>query len=102
MRRRPLLRRDLGEKFSEGSRLLWLELERRGLRQSEAEALLGTFGQGRLNRILYGDRKPSLELASKVESIFAVPVAAWQSPPAARFTVPGARPVPARPRRSAA
>jgi transcriptional regulator with XRE-family HTH domain len=79
-------RRHLGEQWNEGARLLWVAMRDRGLNQAEVRKLLrGRDGEelseGAVSRWLYGERRPSLDLAVQIEERFGVPVAAWRRDP---------------------
>ena len=86
----PLHRSRPGEHFSEGSRLLWLALERLGHTQADAEAQLEC-AAGAVNRLLYGDRKPGRALGDRIAERYGVQVRAWDEEPKKRFVFPAAR-----------
>jgi len=86
---RSLLRRTLGRQFSEGARLLWFELGKRGWDQSAAARELGT-SSGTVNRWLYGERRPSAEWAARIESVLAIPARTFGEPPTQEFEPPAA------------
>lgn len=90
MATRPLLRSSLGPHFSEGARLLWLALERLGLNQTEAEARARS-AKGSINRLLYGERRPGLDMALRLEEAFGIPPGAWNEPPSEPFAPPAAK-----------
>lgn len=76
-------RRHLGEQWNEGARLLWVAMRDRGLNQSDVRKLLrGRDGEelsdGAVSRWLYGERRPSLDLAIQLEEQLAVPMATWR------------------------
>lgn len=81
-------RLDKGDKFSEGSRLLWLALRKRGVNASQARTILGCKHEGTVDRLLYGDRRAGLELALNIEKHFAVPASAWHAEPKKPFELP--------------
>ena len=74
-------RRHVGGNWNEGARLLWDAMRERRLNQADVRKLLrgrdGELAEGAVNRWLYGDRRPSLDLAVQLESALGVPVAAW-------------------------
>lgn len=80
-------RRHLGQRFSEGSRLLWLALGTERLSIAQAAARLG-WHRGNLARALYGDSKPGIDALVVVEQTFAVPVGAWAVEPTETFVPP--------------
>jgi transcriptional regulator with XRE-family HTH domain len=88
---RRLLRTVKGKDFSEGARRLWLALERKRLSQLDAGSLLGTDG-ATVCRWLYGERRPSLEFAFKIEKLFRIDAKLWLDEPTEAFEFPGARP----------
>lgn len=92
---RLLLRREINESgFSEAARRLWLELERRGITQTEAEVLLGVAGTGQVNRFLYGERKPGRAMTERIREAFGIASALWDAAPVEPFAPPGARAAP--------
>lgn len=80
-------RRTLGKHFSEGSRRLWLALD------GELEALAQQLGvdSGQLGKWLYGDRRPSIEWAVRIQDILGIPAVEWARPATASFIPPAAR-----------
>lgn len=83
-------RRHLGPRFTEGARLLWLELERRDTGVTAAAGLLGC-GTSSLTRALYGENVPGVDLLADVTRVFGVPIGAWAEKPSAPFIPPAAR-----------
>jgi plasmid maintenance system antidote protein VapI len=71
----------------EGTRLLWLALQKSGLTMQEARKSLG-LAEGVLNRILVGDRKAGLQVALLLEKEFNVPLASWSKKPRRDFQLP--------------
>jgi len=76
---------DLAPGFSEGSRLLWLAMRRRGLSQSALRAQLGCAG-GVIGRWLLGSRKPSASFRVLLVDLLGVPVNSWDMPPRKPFS----------------
>jgi hypothetical protein len=67
-----------------------LVLSKRKLNVAQARVLLGIPYEGTLDRILYGDRRPGLQLVLAIQKKFGVPAAAWmQIPPKKDFDLPG-------------
>lgn len=89
MATRPYYKRELGKHFSEGSRLVWLWLEQNNVRQADLEREVrerASVSVGHLNRVLYGERPCSLEIAVALRDITGTPVEAWTQPPAEEWT----------------
>lgn len=80
-------RRTLGTEFSEGARLLW------GAVESNLEDLADRIGinSGQLAKLIYGDRRPSIELAVRIQDILGIPAVEWARPPTTSFVPPAAR-----------
>lgn len=78
----------LGPHFSEGSRLLWVAVERRGRR--DVLSMLGVH-ESSLSRYLYGDKEILLRVAIRAEEMLGIPPRSWVSKPARPFKVPAAR-----------
>lgn len=87
---RKLLRRNKGDKFTEGSRLLWEAMARTGLGFRGAAAKLGT-SSGALVKWAYGDRSPDRVYAGRMAALFAIPLEAWDIEPTEKFVLPAAR-----------
>jgi plasmid maintenance system antidote protein VapI len=88
--RRSLTKSRLGPHFSEGSRLLWGELEGRELTQADAEDELEC-ARGTVSRLLYGTRRCGLDLALVVLAKFGIPIVAWREEPSEDFVLPACR-----------
>jgi transcriptional regulator with XRE-family HTH domain len=86
-----LTRRTLGDKFSEGSRLLWEAVESRGLGITETARSMG-IDAARVLRVMYGDREPDPKLITQIFDVFAIPADTWGRPPARDFVLPACRP----------
>lgn len=82
-------RRTLGDAFSEGSRRLWAAADELGGVEATA-AKLGTQGN-QLSKWLYGDRRPSIEWAVRIQDILGIPAVEWARPATASFIPPAAR-----------
>jgi plasmid maintenance system antidote protein VapI len=88
--KRKRKQRDLGEHFSEGSRLLWAVLaENKGLLSEEIRTAIGA-GKGTVTRLLYGDRRAGRDLAATIEKVYGIPAASWGQNPKEPFELPGA------------
>lgn len=84
----------LGENFSEGARLLWLKLPKLargwGVEPVSAREELTkrlSAARGTVSRYLYGDRRPDLVQAGKLEEIAGIPMRAWNELPKKPFTL---------------
>jgi hypothetical protein len=84
-------RRHVGPHFSEGSRQLWLIVEREGHSVEWLRRRLGSC-KGVTNRHLYGDSRPDLERAYRILDEFGIDPRLFLIPPRRRFVLPGARP----------
>ena len=88
-----MTRTTVGPHFSEGSRQLWLIMERDGTSAESLRARLG-FARGVLNRHLYGDQRPDLESAYRILDKTGVEPRLFLQQPKRRFVLPGCRPRP--------
>lgn len=80
--------RALGPKFSEGSRQLWLLLAKKQWSQAEASRQL-SLAPGQLSRLLYGERGPGRELATRLSGGHAkIKIPLWDQAPIEAFTPP--------------
>lgn len=79
-----------GKRFSEGSRLLWLAVENRGLNLSQA-ANAASCGRASFVKYLYGDSCPELGPANRLFDVFRVPTTAWGMLPSEDFVLPALR-----------
>ena len=79
--------RDLGPKFSEGARLLWLRSRNLGHSPETIRQVIGCTN-GVVNRWLYGERGIELALAVRVEDAYGIPVRAWLMKPTKPFRLP--------------
>lgn len=80
-------RTNFGPRFSEGARLAWLGMQRRGWSQSVLQEKLHCTG-GLVTRWLYGDRVPSVRWATEIERLLGVRVAKWAEPASVAFVLP--------------
>ena len=87
-RSRDLRRTELGPKFNEGARLLWLAIIREGITQFALSRELGIATPGVQNRWLWGDQRPMNPWRKKINERFSVPVDAWDEEPTEAFTPP--------------
>lgn len=83
-------RTDLGPRFNEGARQLWLALEARGITHAKAARALG-WDRATATRALYGDVLPRIGLLVEVNRAFGVDLALWAIPPVEPFIPPAAR-----------
>lgn len=80
-------RTTLGEHFSEGARLLWgLVREYPSIAAFQREH---GFHNGEVARLLYGDLRPNIDRAVKLQAL-GIPPSAWLQKPTKRFTPPAA------------
>lgn len=82
-------RTDLGPLFSEGSRLLWLAIQREGLPSARAADAVDA-DASLFHRWLYGERKPGRSHGNVLSERFGVPSDAWDIAPTEPFAPPGA------------
>ena len=83
-------RTELGADFSEGARLLWVAAEDRAWSQRRLGRELGAY-EGEIMGVLYGDKRPRLEIVVAAERMLDVPSGAWLSKPLKAFVAPAAR-----------
>lgn len=77
-------RSQVGDRFTEGARLLWLVLEgNQWTLAALAEA--ADVSKPTLFRYLYGDREMRLGTAQRLEVLTGVPAASWAQPPTEPF-----------------
>jgi hypothetical protein len=79
-------RRRLGDRFSEGARLLWLAMLRQGLSQESLRAELGR-PKGVIGRWLLGDRLPDGESRGRLFKRFGIKPQAWDQKPSKPFSL---------------
>lgn len=83
-------RRHLGARFSEGARLLWGKLEKRGITAADVRREVGA-SSGLVENWLYGDKVPSIRFAERLLEAYKIPIAAWVEPPRRGFVPPAVR-----------
>jgi hypothetical protein len=83
-------RTKLGPKFSEGARLLWLQLEALNITAADVQREIKA-SSGSASCWLYGDKRPGRTFAQRLEEKFGVPVSAWDQPTTVIFVPPAAR-----------
>ena len=83
-------RETIGDEFSEGARLLWVEMDRRAWTQADLRRALD-LRPGALTRILYGEYKASLAFATKCSEVLGIDIGKWLLKPAKPFVPPAAR-----------
>lgn len=81
-------RKDLGPKFSEGSRLLWVAMG--STPRTEFEKSL-EWASGKLANLLYGERGAGRATATLLLERFGIPLASWDQAPTEAFVPPAAR-----------
>jgi plasmid maintenance system antidote protein VapI len=79
-----LARDYFGPKFSEGSRLLWLAKRRADVSTADMTRALGA-GNGMVHRWLFGDRRPDVGAAVKIEKAYGIKPEMWVLAPSRRF-----------------
>lgn len=79
--------KELGPKFSEGARLLWLELLKTKYSIREAEREWG-MSRGLLHRLLYGHQRAGRVVALRLFGMFSIPVETWDRTPIREFVPP--------------
>lgn len=77
----------LGRNVTEGTRLLWAELARRGWSQEDLRRSVHV-ARGVVGRWLYGDRLPDLASATKLQRLLGIPIEAWSAGPTEPFSLP--------------
>lgn len=82
----------LGSEFSEASRLIWTELERRGWSREYLIARVKV-SRGAMTRYLYGDRRADRDVAIRFSRVLGIPVESWTKAPTRLFVPPAARKV---------
>lgn len=87
---RRLSRVDLGDRFSEGARLLWARLEHLHHSHADAARLLSVHPT-RVHRIMYGLRLPSPQFMTAAQDAYGVPADSWGRPASAPFEPPASR-----------
>lgn len=83
-----MFRAALGPHFSEGARRLWAVVDVLG--RSSVARTLGV-QSGVVGRWLYGDRRPSIECAAKIERELRIPARLFAAAPLEPFVPPAAR-----------
>lgn len=83
-------RKLIGDRFSEGARLLWQELARRNLSHAGAAKALG-WERATISRVLYGDVVPGIGLLADVKKVFGIAPEAWAESPTVEFVPPALR-----------
>jgi hypothetical protein len=87
--KRPF-RVELGDVFSEGARRLWEVMKSESLTPAKITKRLQC-ATGLVPRWLYGDRRPGVEWAARIEREFGIPAALWgETTKASRAFVPPA------------
>ncbi len=85
----PLHRLKLGESFSEAARQLWLYIVAQGLSQADLCRRIGC-KRSQLSRWLYGDGRPGVQWASRIEDLTGIAMRLWTLAPAEEFKPPAA------------
>ena len=83
-------RKNLGPRFSEGARLLWLKIEKAGGSIATVRKRLG-IPRDQMSRLLYGDRAATLGQANRCFEILGIPTATWEQAPKRSFVLPAVR-----------
>lgn len=85
-------RENLGPKFSEGARQMWLRCRARGWSMADLSRVL-SWPRNVAYRYAWGDRKPEIEALVKIRDVLGIEPADFASPPKRHFKPP---PPPAR------
>jgi plasmid maintenance system antidote protein VapI len=80
----------IGPHFSEGTRLLWEEIEKRGGNVSTVRKILD-MPRDRMSRLLYGDRRVTFDQSQKCMSLLGIPTDSWWEKPKSKFELPAVR-----------
>mgnify|MGYP007083426783 CR=1 FL=1 len=78
----------LGDKFSEGARLLWIAMG--DVAPADFERSLG-WSRGTLSNYLYGERRAGRDAAVLLFERHQIPIGAWAEKPTETFIPPAAR-----------
>ncbi len=86
-------RQTLGDRFSEGARLLWLKMQAKGWSQADVRAKLAalTPKTSLLSRWLYGDQRPGVEWAFLLQRATGIEASLWSKDATDTFVPPAAR-----------
>lgn len=79
-------RRELGERFSEGARLLWVAMRRHELSQEALRTELGR-ARGVVGHWLRGERLPDGTSRGKLFERFGIKPQAWEQKPTKPFSL---------------
>jgi hypothetical protein len=85
--RTPHRRPNLGPKFSEGARQMWLKMKELGWSRAQTSAEIGA-KSGTLHSILYGDVGVGRTMGVALEQKLGVAMHLWDLPPAVPFSPP--------------
>ena len=86
-KRAPHHRTKLGDKFSEGSRQIWVRLAKRKLTPTQFELMHG-LDRGALFRYMHGDRRPDLGPALFFKRTLGIDPADFNRDPVETFKLP--------------
>lgn len=89
-------RQKVGPNFSEGARLLWIAMRIQGMNQCGVARVLGRH-RGVINRLLYGERRPGLDLALDIQDTFGIRPVDWSRDATQEFITPAAKMAPVAP-----
>jgi hypothetical protein len=81
-------RTHLGDRFSEGARLLWIARGATPLAEFERSL---EWPRGQLSNLLYGERGAGRKTATMLLQRFGIPLEAWDLPSSVEFVPPAAR-----------
>lgn len=84
-----LIVRELGDKFSEGTRLLWQAATRERMTLA-ALARAVRRGEGTVSRWLHGQRRPDEDSRRVLHDRFGIPadISVWRQKPTRKFAIP--------------
>ena len=83
-------RQTLGDKFSEGSRQMWTQIEKRGWSMADLTRAMN-WAPGMAYRYLFGDRRPDHLMTLRIEAVLGIAPKSFLEPPKRKFAPPAAR-----------
>lgn len=87
---RLLHKTTLGKHFNEGARLLWATMATRSLSPINVAKMLNESRDisNLVSRWLYGERRPCLQSAARIQAVFGINASAWVMAPTCAFVLP--------------
>lgn len=80
-------RTHLGSKFTEGTRQIWLQLEKRDMTIEDFTKRV-QWSRGKLHRYMFGDRAPELDAVLTFQRELGIDPTDFNRPPKRAFEVP--------------